>query len=233
MSMSYTFQLQQLQTALFTPGVNLTKPLDIAQGLISATEPLFDGQPIILPIPPDAPPEIPRIIVKNSNGSYACNVSQNRVDFIFTEKGIFRPIRGESDQFLNYLLSIVDFLKSDLKISINRIGIITMLLLPLRESSSRFIAQKFLKEQLFSDTYEIQFGILKRSQLTGYDVNCWFRLNTLRNVNDPSNDRMMLVTYDINTQPEVSYDLNKDQVGIFFNFTIKYTEEDLKIYFIE
>lgn len=231
--MTYNFQLQQLQTALFTPGINLTKPIDIAQGLISATGTLFDGQPIILPIPPDAPPEVPRIIVKNSNDSYTCNVSKNRIDFIFTEKGNFRSIRDEKDKFLNHLLSLADLFKSNFKISINRIGTIATLLLPLKESSNKFISEKFLKEHLFTGTYEIQFGILKKLQLTGYEVNCWFRLNTLRNMQDVSDDRAMSVTFDVNTQPEVSYDVSKDQIGIFFNSAIKYIEENLNVYFIE
>lgn len=231
--MPYNFKLQQLQTALFTPGINLTKPIDIAQGLISATGTLFDGQPIILPIPPDAPPEVPRIIVKNSSDTYTCNVSQNRIDFIFTEKGMFRSMRDESDKFLNHLLSLIELLKSNLKITITRAGTIATLMLPLKESSNKFISEKYLKEHLFNGTYEIQFGILKKLQLTGYEVNCWFRLNTLRNMKDVSDDRTMLVTFDVNTQPEVSYDLSKDQIGIFFNSAIKYIEENLNIYFIE
>lgn len=231
--MTYNFQLQQLQIALFTPGINLNRPLDIAQGLISATGTLFDGQPIILPIPPDAPPEVPRIIVKNSNDSYTCNISKNRIDFIFTEKGMFRSMRDEKDNFLNHLLSLVDLFKSNFKISITRIGTIATFLLPLGESSNKFITEKFLKEYLFGGTYEIQFGVLKKLQLAGYGANCWFKLNTFRNMQDVSDDRAMLVAFDVNTQPEVSYDLNKDQIGIFFNSAIKYIEETIEIYFLE
>jgi hypothetical protein len=231
--MSYTFQLQQLQTGLFTPGVNVSKPLDVAQGLISSTGALFDGQPIILPIPPDAPPELPRIIVRNSSGTYTCNVSKNRIDFIFTDKAMAPSLKDKSEEFLNYLLSLVDFLKSTLRTIINRIGTIASLVLPLNESSNKFISEKFLREHLFDSTYEIQLGVLKKIQLTGYKANCWFRLNTLRNTKDISDDRAMLITFDVNTEPEVTYELNKDQVGIFFNSAVKYIEENLKIYFIE
>lgn len=231
--MSYNFKLQSLQTALFTPGVDLSRPLEVAQGLISATGNLFDGQPIILPIPPDAPPEVPRIIVKNANNSYACNVSQNRIDFNFTEKGTHGTLKDKSDKYLNYLLSIVEMLKSNLKISITRIGTIATLLLSLQESSNKFIVEKFLKEHLFDGSYDVQFSILKKLQLTGYEVNCWFRLNTLRKVEDPTNDKAVLVTLDVNTQSEIPCDFNKDQIGIFFNSAIKYIEESIGIYFIK
>lgn len=231
--MSYNFQLQQLQAVLFTPGIDLSKPLNIAQGLISATGNLFDGQPIMLPIPPDAPPEIPRIIVKNARGTYTCNVSKNRIDFIFSAKDTPLTLKDGSDKFLNHLLTLADFLRNSFKMSINRVGTIGTLVLTLQESSNKFIPVKFLKEHLFGDTYEIQFGVLKKVPLAGYEANCWFKMNTLRNTKDLADDRAMSITFDINTQQEATYDLNKDQIGLFFNSAIKYVEESLKIYFME
>ena len=58
-------------------------------------------------------------------------------------------------------------------------------------------------------------------------------MNTLRNTKDLADDRAMSITFDINTQQEATYDINKDQIGLFFNSAIKYTEESLKIYFME
>lgn len=231
--MTYNFQLQKIQTALFTPGINLAKPLDVAQNFINFTESLFDGQPVILPIPPDAPPEIPRIILKNSNDSYSCNISQNRVDFIFTEKGTPRSLSDEKDIFLRYLLLNVELLKNKQKVSINRVGTAITFLLPLLESSNKFINEKFLKERLFTDVYEVQFGVLKRLKLSNYEINCWFKLNTLRNTEDPSDDKAASVTFDINTRPDIYYDLNVEQVTMFYKSALSHIEENIKIYFLE
>lgn len=38
--------------------------------------------PTILPIPDDAPPEIPTVIMQSSDGKYGCNIARSRIDFV-------------------------------------------------------------------------------------------------------------------------------------------------------
>lgn len=228
-------QPQNIKVVLFTPKIILSKPIEIANHFMSNVSigDLYNGQPMILPIPQDAPSEIPRIILKNTDGSFICNISQDRVDFTFNRKGSNASLDDESKKFLNYLIGHIDVINNNLKLSVARVGIVVSLLLPLKESSNKFISEKFLKERLFEDSYEVQLGVLKKVQLAGFETNCWFRLNTLRNQKNPSDDRALLITYDVNTQKENSYDLNRDQIGILFNSAIKYMTDSLKVYLIE
>lgn len=194
---------------------------------------LYNGQPTILPIPQDAPGEIPRIILKNANESYACNISQDRIEFTFKRKASQVTLQDVSDTFLNYLISHVDVINNVLKVPISRIGIIVTLVFPLKESSNKFVSEKFLKEHLFENSHDVQLGILKREQLAGFETNCWFRMNTMRNKKDQLDDRALLIVYDINTPPENLFDLTRDQVSILYNSSIKYLTDSLKVYFME
>jgi hypothetical protein len=118
-------------------------------------------------------------------------------------------------------------------VPISRVGIVITLILPLKESSNKFVSDKFLKEYLFENSYEVQMGVLKREQLAGFEANCWFRMNTMRNKKDQSDDRALLIAYDVNTLPERLLNLNRDQISIFYNSSIKYVLDSLKIYFME
>lgn len=233
--MAHGFQLQNLKVVLFTQRINLSKPIEIASSFMSnaGIGNLYNGQPTILPIPQDAPSEIPRIILKNANESYVCNFSQDRVDFTFNRKDSSGTLQDASDTFLNYLISHVEVINNNLRVPINRIGILITLVYPLKESSNKFMSENFLKEHLFENSYDVQLGVLKKEQLAGFETNCWFRIHTMRNKKDQSDDRALLISYDVNTLPERSLDLNRDKVSIFYNSSIKYILDGLKIYFME
>jgi hypothetical protein len=233
--MAHSFQLQNVKAVLFTQRINLSKPIEIAGSFMSneGIGNLYNGQPTILPIPQDAPSEIPRIILKNANESYACNISQDRIDFTFNRKDSYGTLQDASDTFLNYLISHAEVINNNLRVTISRVGVVITLLYPLKESSNKFVSEKFLKEHLFDNSYEVQLGVLKREQLAGFETNCWFRMITVRNKKDQSDDRALLIVYDVNTLPEKLLDLNRDQVSIFYNSSIKYVLDSLKIYFME
>ncbi len=231
--MPYNFHLKQIQTVLFTPGINLTDSISVVSALTSAVRGLFNRQPAILPIPSDAPAEIPRIVLKNANESYVCNVTKDGVSLIFDAKESVCNLLDSQDEYLNHLLSIAGQVKDTIKAQINRIGVILVSVLPLQESSNSFISHHFLNESLFMNTSDIVLHILKHEDIKGYKTNCWFKVQTLHNEKNPSDDRAMLVTFDVNTIPTGSNDLNKDQVGIFFNAALEYVQSSIKVYFIE
>lgn len=143
--MAHGFQLQNLKVVLFTQRINLSKPIEIASSFMSnaGIGNLYNGQPTILPIPQDAPSEIPRIILKNANESYVCNFSQDRVDFTFNRKDSSGTLQDASDTFLNYLISHVEVINNNLRVPINRIGILITLVYPLKESSNKFMSENF------------------------------------------------------------------------------------------
>jgi hypothetical protein len=233
--MIHSFQLQSIKTVLFTQRINLSKPIEIAGSFMSnaGIGNLYNGQPTILPIPQDAPSEIPRIILKNENKSYFCNISQDRIDFTFKRRTPNATLQDASDTFLNHLISHVDVVNNILRVPIIRIGIIITLVLPLKISSNKFVSEKFLRENLFENSHDITLGVLRKEQLAGFETNCWVKMNTMRNKKDQLDDRALIIIYDINTPPEKLFDLSRDQVSIFYNSSIKYVLDNIKVYFME
>jgi hypothetical protein len=74
-------KLIQLQFALFYEAIE-NRPDRLIGKIDEALDGIFDEMPTILPIPADAPPEIPSVIMRSSSGIYGCNISKTRIDFI-------------------------------------------------------------------------------------------------------------------------------------------------------
>ncbi|MFE3973273.1 MULTISPECIES: hypothetical protein [unclassified Peribacillus] len=74
-------KLIQLQFALFFEEMD-NRPDKFINKIDEALDGVFDQMPTILPIPADAPPEIPSVTMQSSNGLYVCNIAKNRIDFV-------------------------------------------------------------------------------------------------------------------------------------------------------
>jgi len=93
------FYVSNLQTAIFITNLDFSNKIGFISQLNQETDNLFDGDPIILPIPNDAPPEVPRIILKSQDDSYTLNLCQNRVDLFYNERDLknFSPTHSLSE----------------------------------------------------------------------------------------------------------------------------------------
>lgn len=73
-------KLVQLQLALFFK-TNEERPDKFADKIDEALNGIFDQMPTIIPVPSDAPPEIPLVMMNSKNGKYNCNIARSRIDF--------------------------------------------------------------------------------------------------------------------------------------------------------
>lgn len=224
--MKLEFKVLNIQTALFIKsldirGVNKTKiPTEINE----TTDSLFDGETAILPLPPDAPPEIPRIILKSEDEIYTCNIAQNRVDFFFNEKeAVLKSLEDIIDVYLDHEKKINSYFKEQQNISINRIGFIVKLVAGLDKNANKYLRDAFIRNGLLEDPYELSFRYLKRDKIDKLDVNVLINLSVLKLKDDFENDRNLLLQIDINTIPErvEEYNLSIDDKNKFIEEALK------------
>lgn len=86
------FLIQNIQSVLFIENFAFRNKLRIATRINEVVDNLFDGDPTMLDIPPNAPPEIPRIQLKDSKPIYSLNFSPTRIDFFTMRLGNPRKI---------------------------------------------------------------------------------------------------------------------------------------------
>lgn len=152
----------------------------------------LQDEPAILPIPDDAPAEIPRIILKG-NG-YECQVSFKTINFIAKSDGLLFPDSIPTFiSLLNQLIVVAD----QVGMNFSRIGVVVDG--QLNAAPFDFITKYYLKEKKMScNGYDI--GFLFNINVGDLPFNKWVKF---KNENDK-------VTYqiDYNTLADVSYDLS-------------------------
>jgi len=229
-------KLRSFHITLFVGVLNLENKLKLASDIISASEKILEGDPTILPIPPDAPPEIPRIITKSKDERYTCNVSLNRIDLFFKPKGRDeQSLDIVSGEYLKLLLNLTNLLKENFKIAIPRIGIVANLLLELSESSNTYVLRKYIKESsLISETHEAQIHALNKITLPNkIKANRWLKIITSRSAQDPSDDKYLSISIDINSVREVPYDFDRELIRLTFNVAVDHMKNLIKQHYGE
>lgn len=112
----FTYQL-----AIFFTNT-ITRPDQFLSKLNESSGNIFDSMPQIIPLPPEIPPEIPRVSSTSASGIYSINISLSRMDI--TMNMVDSPLK-EGDAISDFILKaklIIKNIPSD--VQLNRIGII-------------------------------------------------------------------------------------------------------------
>ncbi len=228
-------KLLSLQTALFAKQINLRNSLSIAQGINSASGNIFDGSPTVLPIQQNTPPNVPLIILKSTNGKYACNVSQNRVDYRFSvQKDPPDDIRDIWENYYNTLRQITEYFCKKNPTPILRLGFVTQFFVKLSDSANKHIADKYLQPGIIEDTWDINVNFLNRFRIETNEVNRWMKIRPIRNRKNPEDDTAMIVEIDINTLQERQNDFSQEEIDIFYEDAyLHIINQDIKIIILE
>ncbi|MGP8289991.1 hypothetical protein ACT3OH_06995 [Vreelandella zhanjiangensis] len=155
-------KIVKLQLALFFQNP-ISRPDNLMGGVNSSMGNLFDAMPQILPIPADAPAEIPRVQMRSENGKYNCNIACSRVDFILS--GDFRDEVVWPDLTKDFLAKVKLFIGNIFEQSkIVRFGLIGNFFIP-DKSASASMTKKYLKVDL-NWAEEIIYGLTKDHLVT-------------------------------------------------------------------
>jgi hypothetical protein len=216
------FLIQNIQAVLFLESFAFRNKLAIATKINDAVGQLFDGDPMMLDLSPEAPPEIPRIQLKDSRSIYSLNFSVNRIDFFYNESE--KPTKAFDsikEEYFNYFSKINGLVKDDYHLGTPRIALVIKALSEIDMGSNIFLQQEFLgRKEFFQDTHSLEIHALEKTAIGQFEINRWFRIKTAR---DPlEKDSYLFAEIDINTQPEKSRDFGKRQIEEFFSSAIEF-----------
>ncbi|MEW6409668.1 MAG: hypothetical protein AB1488_06090 [Nitrospirota bacterium] len=206
-------RLDNTQLVLFSPGIIIVDKLKVANAINNILSGLFDGDPIILPLPEDAPPEIPRIKMGSKDGRYNLSIAKSRLDFIFKyeedkRENLF-PIPGLFEKFL----TIFQYLKENIYTQITRTATVTNWIIELENPAAEFLLSKYIRSETpIIKPYELELHYLTKESIAGFDVNKWTRIKSARKISKPEQNRFISFLIDINTLAEMTYEFNKESL---------------------
>ena len=222
-------------TTVLFGNYDLTDKLQVASALDRATKHVFDGEPVIFPIPVDAPAEIPRIILASKDQRYRCNMATNRLEFMYDEPDQpGKELKSLTEPYSLVLRSLAEYLKGELKVSVFRLGfVITNLAFP-GEEPVRIIRKTFIRDDILSSSHRLEISILNRSILSAMndvELNKWWRVSSMGVPTQEGEKQALSVLFDFNTVPEKRYDFGPQFITEFCGFVASQAINDLTILF--
>jgi len=187
----------KLQLALFFQN-SLSRPDNLMVGINASMGNLFDGMPQIVPIPPDAPADIPRVNMRSENGKYNCNIACSRIDFILNAEN-----QNEDNwpEIMQDFLAKVKLFSNEIfkKSKFVRFGLIGNFFIP-DKSASNSMTKKYLKVDL-NTAEEINLRFNKRSTSHGFQLNNITSINTAFAETNGLIEKGIFIELDINNIP--------------------------------
>ena len=227
--MAFSFEVNQIQFALFCK-VNMAEKLNLAAVLQNSNRNRFDGEPLLFPSPPDAPPEIPGFVLQSRDGSTALVASSSRVDInVSYEPGQFPDIPSLLEEEGNFLQGLAEALSeaSQVEGDISRMGLSVTLSADLDESEIKRVLDHFLGPVQTMGKSRTELGFLDRQSWGEFQVNRWLRLS----ISQPSDDsHSLVVMLDFNTVYREGYNISGDEIGQFLEMIKWKTAEEMKVF---
>lgn len=201
------FEYLSYQAVVFTPELQLNINRVIAE-LVGKYSDRFNGDPVVIPIPPDAPREIPRIILKNQDESWKAQFSSTRLDIIWLRNYLKNDVLDITD-FLNYSDKIFSSYRELTKTRFGRLALIINRIQkssdPGKELASHFCKQQWLQSKALNRPENFELHAFKKYKVNEEigEVNSWIRHKTVRVKVDMTNiANAISVEQDLNTLQE-------------------------------
>lgn len=231
--MKIIYGLESLQSVLFVNSLDFTNKLQLAQDLQKTKSINIGGDPTVLPLPNDAPLEIPRIMLKSNDQTYNVNAGPSRIDILFKNKSYDKDGIPQSDskavakQIIETTLEINEIIVKKYRAQVNRSALIARVLIKLDVSSKEYLYKKFIKKPS-DQPFEVNLAMLYRKELGKFKVNKWKRFETLRNIKNPDDESALSLILDINSLPEIDYKFSKETISDFLSKASVEIDKDIK-----
>ncbi|MFH1360664.1 MAG: hypothetical protein ABIJ41_06460 [Candidatus Omnitrophota bacterium] len=232
------FKIFSCQCSIFTPLLTFS-PNKIHIAIAGKYAEILNGNPVLLPLPEDAPKEIPRIILSSGDGKLKLEIANSRVNF-------FR-FRKESDteidfpSFLELNLSIVKDYIECTSAKIGRIALVIRRFVE-TEDPGKILAKHFCKEKFCMEDSKLScFNRPENFEIHSHKkyplpksktiVNSWVRCKSglLKNIKQP----IVFVEQDFNTlaEDQDKLDYDAERIAAFYMESFNEQAEILKKYF--
>lgn len=234
------FRISKFLASIFTPDFNLSNSLAIANLVVELAGEYIGGEPMILPIPQDAPAEIPRINFISPDKSWKVNISLDRVNMFYDAPigSQEEPISAEI--FASIISEFFSKYHERLNLRVQRLGFVSHRLI-IDENTLEFLLDRFCnKDQTgqgkpFDNPKRFEIHSLKKYPWGDFNINSWVRMKFLpiiigegeiRSGFKVEND---LNTFDASEDPDVNFSENETKQ--FFHRIPGHVDEILKLYF--
>jgi hypothetical protein len=211
-----TRELLNVQHVIFHGGVDLKKKAQTIVDLNAATSDLFSGDPIILPIPNDAPPEIPRMELSSADRQWILRVAKQRVDLFFTPRKDDPQVELPADTF-TLCAAVFGFFIERLQAQVSRASLVETWAVPVDEgTAAEFLERTYIRpDSPIPRVDDLELHYLERDTIGGFEANLWTRISVTRKIVDDRSLEGVKFLLDANTIAERDYVFDREMLSAY------------------
>jgi hypothetical protein len=194
--------ISSYQIALFPKDFRVDNLNDLFKKLLELKQ--FDGDNLFLPVPDNAPKEVPRAILRTKDKSIECQISFNKIDIFWRNVEHTTTYKVEKDVIIATLANIWDNVLGDKKIK--RIGFITEFFSTVLDPIE-FITSKIVQPGVVTGLQSYACNFTYAESTAGQ--NCNHRI-TIQNgeLVEEETKKIILLTSDFNTHQDIDTDFD-------------------------
>jgi len=232
------FRTIKYQGSIFTPDLVLSNYFKLTTIILELLGDKLQANPVMLPIPQDAPADIPRIQLCSLDNKWNLNLSLARTDLIFLEPSVESEIEVTEIEFCEICNNFFSSYRDRLELRVQRLAFVTERLSP-QDHASTYIINKFCKRSLtkkgkpFHDINKFEIHSMKTYDWENYHLNSWVRIKSLEFNEDNKVVPILFIQNDLNTlslEKDQERDFSREEIGNFFQKIPSHLQHILRIY---
>ena len=222
----------RLHAAFFLTNIDFSSKLNIATEVRAQAQNLLDVDPVLLPLPQDAPPEFPHIVIKNEKNGWAFQIAPGRFDLVLDSSAQKAPTNLDeaSERLYAVALNIWKGLENRFGARSNRLASVIAIASQV-DNAPEIVRQRYLNLRYGAGAYQSQVHILHKVETEGFNLNRMIRLITLPEEKDSPSRLLMEV--DVNTLAERPLIVTDANANSFFQLANRQTKEACSLYLAE
>lgn len=234
------FLLTQVQTTIFTPGLQFRRG-KILGHLLHRWGDRFNGEPIAMPLPASAPPELPQVVLNSDDARYRLQATPIRLDLFWQSQDL-----DETVDWPVLVDFVVEVFSSYLEATGTSIGRLACVVTRMRHdpAPAMSLAKHFCKRQWIEGPLnrpnDFELHAHKRFLMGDrYNVNSWFRCKTgtveQKHEDKQTRSEVIVVLQDFNTLAEEldTHEYTLGETAAFFHLAPSELDKVLNLYFPE
>jgi hypothetical protein len=220
------FRVIKFQGSIFTPDLVISNYLKFMNTVGELQGEVLQGNPTALPMPQDAPAEIPRFQFVSQDGKWMLTISLVRTDLIFfdpSDPSSAGQTGIDAETFSKKCSNFFGNYKDKLDLRVQRLAFVTERISP-DDNASNFIIKKFCRADMarkgkpFNNVSQFEIHSLKKYDWRDYHLNSWVRIKALDLKTDKTIPCLFLQN-DLNTlsiDEDPSQDFSRETIDKFF-----------------
>jgi len=225
------FNLVNAQAVIFTPDYTAFSVPKFLACILGKYAGLYDGNVQTIPLPEQAPPDIPRVILQSKSETLKLQASPSRVDSLLNN-----VLANKSpEEVFAACTKVLEHYTQATEAQINRLALV-FTWMHKKESSARLLIERFCKPELqttiFNKSQSFEVHSHEKTTLGDFSTNIWMRCKTAELVTGNNSKQIIAIEQDINTlEEEATHIFTINEISKYFQTASLEMNRLLELYF--